>query len=71
MTTVTQLKRVFVVGATRLDDPLPTMPLSSSVRQLSMNYPQFRWAAIFEEDGVVVGETLEYRLLLPPPKVNG
>jgi len=71
MATITQLKRVFVVGATRLDDPLPDMPLTLAVRQLSMNYPQFRWSALFESDGVVVGDTIEYRLVLPPPKVNG
>ena len=65
------MKRVFVVGSTRLDDPAPGAPLSTATRLLSQNYPQFRWAAVYEEDAVVVGESLEYRLQLPPPKVNG
>lgn len=67
----TQLKRVFVVGTTRLDDPAPGAPLSTATRLLSQNYPQFRWTDVYEEDGIVVGETLEFKLQLPPPKVNG
>ena len=66
-----QLKRVFVVGSTRLDDPAPGMPLKTATRMLAQNYPQFRWADVYEEDGAVVGSTLEFRLQLPPPKVNG
>ncbi|RYY74516.1 MAG: hypothetical protein EOO52_13205 [Gammaproteobacteria bacterium] len=71
MAQLNTLKRVFVVNSTRLDDPAPGAPLATATRLLSQNYPQFRWTNVFEEDGVVVGETLEYRLKLPPPKVNG
>ena len=71
MATATQMKRVFVVGATRLDDPAPGAPLKTATRLLAQNYPQFRWTDVYEEDGVVVGNTLEFKLQLPPPKVNG
>ena len=71
MATVQQLTRVFVVGSTRIDDPAPSATLKTATRMLSQNYPQFRWAALYEEDGVVVGNTLEFKLQLPPPKVNG
>jgi hypothetical protein len=71
MTQAIQLKRVFVVGSTRLDDPAPGMPLSAATRVLAQNYPQFRWTEVYEEDGIVVGGALEFRLQLPPPKVNG
>ena len=71
MAKVNKLKRVFVVGSTKLEEPLPEAPLNEAVRSLSQNYPQFRWTDVFEEDGVVVGDSLEFRLQLPPPKVNG
>lgn len=71
MADIKKLKRVFVVGSTRLDDPAEGAPLTSSVRLLAQNYPMFRWSTIYEDDGVVVGDTIEYRLQLPPPKVNG
>lgn len=66
-----ELKRVFLLGATRLDDPAPGAPLKTALRLLAQNFPQFRWTSVFEEDGVVVGDTLEFALKLPPPKVNG
>lgn len=65
------VKRVFIVGSTRLDDPMPGAPLETTIRLLSQNYPMFRWSQMFEEDGVINGDILEYRLQLPPPKVNG
>lgn len=71
MARVATLKRVFVVGSTRLNDPAPGAPIATATRMLAQNYPQFRWAEVYEEDGVVVGETLEFKLQLPPPKVNG
>lgn len=71
MATVKQVKRFFIVGSTKLEDPVPGAPLETAVRTLAQNYPQFRWTDVYEEDGVVVGDTLEYRLHLPPPKVNG
>lgn len=71
MATIKQLKRVFVVGSTRLEDPVPGAPLKTATKALAQNYPQFRWTDVFEEDGVVVGDVLEFKLQLPPPKVNG
>lgn len=71
MATAKVLKRVFVVGSVRLDDPAPGAPIKTSTRLLAQNYPQFRWTDVFEEDGVMVGDTLEFKLQLPPPKVNG
>lgn len=71
MAEITKLKRVFVVGATELADPTPGSDLKTATRSLAMNYPQFRWADLYEEDGVVEGEAIKYTLQLPPPKVNG
>lgn len=65
------IKRFFVVGSTRLEDPTPGAPLETSTRALAQNYPQFRWSSVYEEDGVLVGGTLEFRLQLPSPKTNG
>lgn len=65
------LNRVFVVGSTRIPDPAPGAPLKTATRLLAQNYPQFRWTEVFEEDGVIQGGELEYKLQLPPPKVNG
>lgn len=66
-----ELKRVFIAGSTRLDDPVPGKSLDDAVRNLSQNYPQFRWSRLFLEDGVVVGDTVEFRLQLPPVKTKG
>ncbi len=71
MATASKIKRVFVVGSTRLEDPTPGASLETSTRALAQNYPQFRWSSVYEEDGVLVGDTLEFKLQLPPPKVNG
>ena len=71
MATAAALSRVFVVGSTRLEDPAPGQPLKTATRILAQNYPQFRWTEVYEEDGEVVGQTLEFKLKLPPPKVNG
>jgi hypothetical protein len=71
MEMVKTLKRVFKVGATRLDDPCPGKPLDEAVRLLSRNYPQFRAFRIWDEDGVVDGGCLVYTLRTPPAKTNG
>ena len=71
MANINNLKRVFVLGSTRISDPAPTEPLEVSTRLLAQTYPQFRWTEIYEEDGEVVGNTLEFKLVMPPPKVNG
>ena len=66
-----KLKRVFKVGATRIDDPCPGKSLDEAVRILSRNYPQFRQSKLYTEDGVVEGGELVYTLRLPPAKDNG
>ena len=66
-----KLKRVFKVGATRIDDPCPGQSLDEAVRLLSRNYPQFRAMRMYEEDGVVEGKFLVYSLKTPPAKDNG
>lgn len=71
MATITAAKRVFVLGSTRIDDPTPNEPLETSIRVLSQTYPHFRWTNILPEDGEVVGDTVEFKLQLPPAKTNG
>ena len=65
------VKRVFKVGATRLNDPCPGESLDEAVRHLSANYPQFRSFRLYEEDGVVEEDCLVYTLQTPPAKSNG
>lgn len=67
----TKLKRVFKVGAMKLDDPCPGGNLEESIRLLCRNYPQFRVSRLYESDGVVKGNELVYELKTPPAKVNG
>lgn len=71
MENVELLKRVFILDQTRIADPLPGVPLKQATRVLAQNYPQFRWTNVLEEDGVLVNGVLEFKLVLPPPKVNG
>ena len=71
MANVQTVPRVFVVSGTRIPDPAPNVPLEEALRLLSINYPQFRWTKVFEEDGVIVENELVFTLQLPPPKVNG
>jgi hypothetical protein len=66
-----QLKRVFQVGATRLDDPCPGKSLDEAVRILSRNYAQFRSYRLYEEDGVVEKDCVVYTMRTPPAKTNG
>lgn len=64
-------KRVFKVGATRIDDPCPGKPLDEAVRILSRNYPQFRSYRLYDEDGVVENGQVVYTMRTPPAKTNG
>lgn len=66
-----QLKRVFKVGATKIEDPCPDASLDEAVRVLSRNFPAFRSYKIYTEDGVVNGDAIEYTLRTPPAKSNG
>jgi hypothetical protein len=71
MTTITTLPRVFILGALRIEDKAPHLPLADAVRILSKSYPQFRHSKIYEEDGVIKNEVLEYTIPLQPAKSNG
>jgi hypothetical protein len=63
--------RVFVLGATTLQDPCPNGSLADSIRVLSRTYPQFRESKIYDEDGVMDKGNLTYQLKLSPAKTNG
>jgi PRTRC genetic system protein C len=65
------LKRVFIINSLKISDPAPTLPLDSVTRLLAQQYPQFRWTTLLEEDGRIVGNELQFSLVLPPPKTNG
>ena len=66
-----KLKRVFKVGATKIDDPCPGKPLDEAVRMLSRNFVQLRSYRIYDEDGVVTGNEIVYTVRTPPAKANG
>ncbi len=66
-----KLKRVFKVGAAKLNDPCPGKPLNEAVRILSKNYPAFRSYRLYEEDGVVENGNIVYTMRVPPAKTNG
>lgn len=65
------MKRVFQIGATRLEDPCPGRSLDEAVRILSRNHPQFRSYRLYPEDGVVESDCLVYTMRTPPAKTNG
>lgn len=65
------VNRVFVIGASRIADPCPNMPLEDSVRQLRLTHRQARFTEVLEEDGVLENGELVYHLHLPPVKTNG
>ena len=44
------LKRRFIIGATKLDDPAPLMSLDMVHETLSQQYPVLRGTHIFESD---------------------
>lgn len=65
------LKRAFDVRGTIIDCPMPEAPLDEAIRALSKNNPLFRHTKLYEDDGVVIGDKLIYKLQLPPPKSKG
>ena len=76
MQTETNIKRVFILGATNIADPLPDASLEKSVKALQIAYPMIRATSVFHEDGVLVkgeggAQELHYKIVLPAPKVNG
>lgn len=71
MTTVKSMKRVFVLGAARINDSTPNLSLDDSVRLLSKTYPQFRHTKIYPEDGVIENGEIVYTVKMLPAKSNG
>lgn len=65
------LKRCFKLGALKLDDPCPGKSLDEAVRILARNFPQFRAYRLWEEDGVIEGDSVVFTLKMPPAKDNG
>lgn len=62
----------FKVGARTINAPLPNDSLADNVKQLAMNFPQFRWTTILESDAQIEADgSLTYELVLPPVKANG
>jgi hypothetical protein len=62
----------FKVGARLINAPLPNASLAENVKQLAMNYPQFRWTTVLESDAQINEDgSLTYALVLPPLKPNG
>jgi hypothetical protein len=68
---VAVLRRTFKIGSAVLQGPAPSLPLSMVQQILSGTYPQVRWTHLYETDGKIVGDTLEYEFLIPPVKTNG
>lgn len=68
---ISQLERQFKIGVAVLADPAPGQPLDVVQELLSATYPQVRWTHLYESDAVLIGDKLQYEILVPPPKVNG
>lgn len=72
MTQTATTNRTFKMGVRVLDFPLPDGSLDQNIEIMRQNYPQFRWTTIAETDAVPQSDgSLQYELVLPPPKVNG
>lgn len=71
MTQITALPIVFILGALRIEDKAPELPFKDKIRVLSKTYPQFRQIKLYEEDGKVVGDVMEFTVPMPPAKSNG
>lgn len=62
----------FRVGARVIPAPIPQGNLEDNVRQLMKQFPMFRWTTILPSDATVLAcGTIEYNVVLPPPKTNG
>lgn len=70
-TTVSALRRTFKIGSAIVDDPAPSLSLEQVQQLLSTTYPAVRWTTVYDTDGCLVGDTLQYEFVLPPVKVNG
>ena len=66
------VKRLFKIGLRTIEAPLPVGTLEENVKQLSQNFPAFRWTTVLDSDAVVQADgSLIYELQLPPSKSNG
>ena len=68
-----QLPRKFKIGATTLDDPMPSCELEQVQSALAQQFPMLRHTHIYEADGVLseCATHIMYNIVLPPVKVQG
>ena len=71
MTSISVLPRVFKIGVALLPDPAPGLPLEQVQQILSATYPQVRWTKLYDSDGQLINNTMQYEFLIPPVKTNG
>lgn len=71
MTSIAVLPRVFKIGVAVIQDPAPGLPLEQVQQILSATYPQVRWTKLFDSDGQLINNTMQYEFLIPPVKTNG
>lgn len=66
------MKRVYVLGASRIPDPFSTLSFSDSWEQFCKLYPTARHTQVFESDGIPTadGEVM-YEVAMLPSKTNG
>lgn len=70
---VSQLPRIFKIGATQFDDPCVGGSLADCHEHFAGVMPQVRHTTLFESDGVPNDSmtAMVYTYLLLPPKTNG
>jgi PRTRC genetic system protein C len=68
---VQTLTRTFKIGCALIEDPAPGLSLDVVQQLLAATYPQVRWTKLYESDGVLVGKTLQFNVIIPPVKTNG
>ena len=71
MTNIAVLPRVFKIGVAVIQDPAPGLPLEQVQQILSATYPQVRWTKLYDSDGQLINNTMQYEFLIPPVKTNG
>ena len=67
----TPLKRVFKLGALKIQCNSPNATFEESIKAIRKNYPFFRFGKIYEDDGLVDGERMVYTLPKLPADSNG
>lgn len=68
---VQTLTRTFKIGCAVIEDPAPGLPLEIVQQLLAATYPQVRWTKLYDSDGELVGNTLQFKVIVPPVKTNG